>query len=369
MGNISEEQLLQEALAVLRQRLPPAWTAQLSTYQLPDGSSDPVLQLEGGSSNAGLLIELRTSLTPRQIQTEFGNPSYRRLRAHDRRDVVVVAPYLSRRARELLSEDGICYLDLTGNVRIVVQYPLIWVETEGATKAPAGDRREGRGLRGAAVGKIVRALVDVAPPYGVTELSRAARVDAGYTTRVLETLASEALIQRGPRGRVDDVDWPALLRRRAAVVDLLSRSSTKLYVAPSGAAQTLNRLQEPERDRVVVTGSFAASRIAPIAVPALLVAYTLLDRDELARQLGLLEVSHGADVALVRPSGTGPFMNARFDDGTVFAAPSQVALDCLSGSGRMPSEGEAVIAWMQDNSKTWRAESLDATTWPEWVPE
>lgn len=32
-----------------------------------------------------------------------------------------------------------------------------------------------------------------------------------------------------------------------------------------------------------------------------------------------------------------------------YAAPSQVAVDCLAGNGRMPAEGEALLEWMTTN--------------------
>jgi hypothetical protein len=40
--------------------------------------------------------------------------------------------------------------------------------------------------------------------------------------------------------------------------------------------------------------------------------------------------------------------------GSVFAALSQVAVDCLTGPDRMPSEGEALIEWMAANEQAWR---------------
>jgi hypothetical protein len=36
-------------------------------------------------------------------------------------------------------------------------------------------------------------------------------------------------------------------------------------------------------------------------------------------------------------------------------APAQIAADLLTGSGRMPSEGDELIAWMKANERDWRA--------------
>jgi hypothetical protein len=42
----------------------------------------------------------------------------------------------------------------------------------------------------------------------------------------------------------------------------------------------------------------------------------------------------------------------------VYAAASQVAVDCLTGNGRMPAEGEAIVRWMADNEDQGRLVSL-----------
>jgi hypothetical protein len=33
-------------------------------------------------------------------------------------------------------------------------------------------------------------------------------------------------------------------------------------------------------------------------------------------------------------------------------------MDCLTGNGRMPSEGEALLTWMMENEPVWRAPAL-----------
>lgn len=41
-------------------------------------------------------------------------------------------------------------------------------------------------------------------------------------------------------------------------------------------------------------------------------------------------------------------------DGLTLAAPTQIVADPLTGSGRMPSEGEELIARVKDNQRDWR---------------
>lgn len=370
MDNLTEEQLLRKAVTLLQERLPDGWSAGLSIHNLDGGQTDTLLEIEGPqSSRAAVLVEARRSISPKEIQVLLGTSLLRRLRAYGQRPIMVVAPYLSPRSRELLISEDVGYLDLTGNLRLRLTYPGLYLEAQGAAKNPSPEKRRTRGLRGAQVGSIVRALVDVTPPYGVTELAKNVRVDPGYATRVLETLESEALLERADRGRIVDVQWPDLLRRRAAALDLLAPHKTRLFISQRGARETLEELARLGEEGFAITGSFAASRLAPVAGPALLVVYTLLEAQDLAARLRLLPTSEGADVAIVRPENNGPFFNLRFDEESAvnMAAPSQVAIDCLSGNGRMPAEGEALIEWMQQNEKKWRASSLEDVSWPSWV--
>ena len=43
------------------------------------------------------------------------------------------------------------------------------------------------------------------------------------------------------------------------------------------------------------------------------------------------------------------------EGGLTYVSPTQVALDCLAGNGRMPAEGEAVLTWLAENESAWRA--------------
>ncbi len=367
----NEESLLAQGLEKLRERLPPGWTVEEVTHTFGDGPPEQLWDIRGPNvSSRGLIVEARSELSPRTVKVMLGGGLLKRFRGVAGHPMLVVAPYISPRSRELLVEEGANYLDLTGNVRLVLTNPPVFVETQGADKDPSEKPRPKAGLRGANVGGVARVLIDVRPPYGTTEIANAAGVSPGYVTKILETLTHEALIERGgTRGPVTEVDWPALIRRRAEALDLLAPHTTSLYVSPNGARAFLDGLVTKTDERFAVTGSFAAVEVAPIAAPALLVLYTMSpNKDQLATSLGLLPTSEGGDVALVRPENPNVFINLLEQNAVPRVATSQVAIDSLSGNGRMPSEGEALIDWMAKNEKEWRLPSLDDVYWPPWVP-
>lgn len=197
------------------------------------------------------------------------------------------------------------------------------------------------------------------PPYGVREIASAASLTAGYVSRLLDALDRDALVRRGRRGVVNDVDVPALLRAWAGAYDVFKPEVTSSFVAAKGAGSAVARLASLSTP-TLVTGSFAAVRLAPVAAPSMLVAYCR-NVPAAAEQLGLLPADEGANVTLLRPFDEVVWTRTSSEDGVSYAAPAQVAVDCLTGNGRMPAEGEALLRWMADNEDRWRAPALPET--------
>lgn len=359
-NDMEERNLAIEAVRILESRLPPRWKVEAQPITNPNQDWDLVVKSEAGNAQNSLLMETRQNFAPRDV-AELTGGFVRRLRGRTSHvPILLVAPYISPRARELLTDNDINYLDLTGNVRITLEYPGLFVVTEGAQSDPAPAPRGSRGLRGAKVGAVVRTLIDSRPPYTGAQIARASSVNEGYVSRILDALIDEGLITRPRSGPVLDADWAALLRHRAAALKLFRNTGTFRFVARNGAQQLLASIAnlDPE-EQPVITGSFAAVRLAPVAAPTQLVLYTMNPR-LLASRLPLLEVESGADTVLIRPENSVAMSRAKIEDGLRYAAPSQVAIDCLAGSGRMPAEGEAVIDWMAANEDRWRLPNITA---------
>lgn len=361
----NETELLDAAIALLTSRLPADWSLEKAGMGGDENERDLLLKGPLGASQAPILVEARLGFAPRDVQSLLGGLMRRLRKQTGEIPILLIAPYLSPRARQLLTEEQISYADLTGNVRIVVRQPAVFVELEGAQRDPTS-RSRFRGIRGAKAGAVLRVLIDVRPPYTGVDIARAANVNEGYVSRILDSLEDEALIGRGDLGPVSEVDWPALIRRRARELDLFNRAEGQRFVARNGPRRTLESLAEMENEReFVITGSFGAERLAPVAAPAVLVAYAA-DPGGVAEKLELMPVESGADVILIRPGNDVVFRRAERDRGLLWAAASQVAIDCLAGSGRMPAEGEAVIGWMRENEERWRLPSIrDAFESPE----
>lgn len=84
------------------------------------------------------------------------------------------------------------------------------------------------------------------------------------------------------------------------------------------------------------------------------------ERKRLAEALGLLPADSGANVGLLSPLEPVVWERATEGDGVRYVAPSQVVVACMTGNGRMPAEGEAVLGWMVEDESRWRLPSLRA---------
>jgi hypothetical protein len=362
---ISETNLIGGAVAWLRERLPERWEVERvgpDGNTLPDGQlgDDAVLYIRSPNRAIGTLaVQARSSLEPREATHLLPSLAQTLRRMAGSTPVLVVAPWLSERTRRLLKEQEINYIDLTGNALLSLPTPGLFISADGATRNPA-PRPRGRPLaRGPHAARLIRLLADVRPPYGVSELARAANVTPGYVSRLLDALDSEALVTRSRRGVVEQVDFVALLQRWSESYDVLQTNRAFAFLAPNGASDAVQRLAAGSSDnRYLITGSFAAVRMAPVAAPALLLAYGD-DPMTLGRDLGLLPADEGANVVLLTPFDPVVWERSTREDSLRYACPSQVAADCLSGTGRMPVEAEALLDWLLANEHAWRWGSLD----------
>ncbi|MDH4119743.1 MAG: hypothetical protein OEW30_20360 [Acidimicrobiia bacterium] len=272
---------------------------------------------------------------------------------------IVAAEWLSPRSRELLADIGYGYVDLTGNVGVVVSRPGIVFRTDGAQRDPSPKPVPRLHIRGPRAWALLRTLAEVQPPYGVSDLANAIDSDPGYVSRLLAALADELLISRVARGPVEHVEWEAMLRQIVSSYSLLEANETTNWVASSGAEQFVEDLASTNAKTWAVTGSFAASRLVSVAAPEIAVVYAN-DPERIATLARLSQVRNGGNVVIARPYDQIVFERTWARDNVVYASPAQIAVDCLTGPGRMPAEGEALLEWLQRKAPRWQAPSLTA---------
>jgi len=372
MGKVSNlasvnEGLLDVAVEGLRCRLPESWKLERIDHS---GTGEVQLFLQTPGGGGVFLVEVVDELRPRDVQRRYGAPLTRRLRsAAGHQPLLVVAPELSVQTRAALRAEKIGYLDGTGNMWLQATNPSVVIDVERPLPKRQTRPTVTRGLSGAAVGRVMRVLIDGLPPATLDAVARAAKISLGYCSKVAATLTDEDLVIRTMQNGIEAAAWPAMIRRRAETSLLFRPHATSQWAARSGVDGCLERLATSPPDGLwCVTGSHAAARYAPVTAPRGLTIWVMpLDVDGFARHLDLLPVDKGGDVRLVRTENLTPFDRVGDDlggwwerpadvgyRGVRWAAPSQAAIDCLSGTGRMPEEGDALLEWMMDHEAEWR---------------
>jgi hypothetical protein len=342
---------VEELLVRLKAALPDDWSVSVRDSDRRFSSRpNALLAIEDpDGTSAVVAVEVKRNVQPRDIERMLAQ-----VRRYPADAALIMAPYLTDRARELIQTSGSGYADATGNLRLALRRPAVFITSSGESSDPWRTKRPVRSLKGAVAGRGIRALCDFRPPYGVRELAARANMIPGTLSRLLVFLEEEALIRRDGRGRVDDVDWPALLRRWTADYSFSESNETQGFLEPRGLAE-LERKLVASSLRYAVSGSLATRSTSPVAPPRLGVVYVeAISRA--AAELQLTPTDSGINVILAEPFDSVVFERQRSDQGGLkCAALPQVAVDLMTGPGRSPSEAEALIRWMQDNEDAWRA--------------
>ena len=359
MGNtlFSETTLLREAVTGLRKRLPRSWSliSETRPQLIPDSRIDGVIKMRASDGSEVLIIvEVKRALEARDVPRVAGQLRRLQSAVTEPSVALLVAPYIGGRARELLDDEGIGYADSTGNVHLQIDQPALFLQTTGAPSNPWKVTRQPlKSLRGTSSGRAIRAFVDFVPPYGIRELAERSQTPAPTLSRVADLLQREALLTReGTRGRVIQVDWRGAIRRWAEDYSVAMSNRSQSYVSPRGLKPLQQRLVTLA-SRYAVTGSFAASAINPITEPRSATIF-VEDMEFAATQLDLRPVESGANVVLAEPYDPVVFERTRALKDIVYVCPSQLVVDLLTGQGRGPSEGEAVLQWMEGREAEWR---------------
>ncbi len=351
-GRPSESELLGRINEALRSFLPTAWRLELSPMHSTGartGRPDALLRIVGADGTSGTIaIEVKRSVEPSDIPRLLDQAKS----SGSVDSFLVVAPFIGRRARNLLSDAGIGYGDATGNLRVHLDRPAIFVLLQGSDENPWREPRPLYSLKGPTAGRVVRALCDFRPAYGILELADRSQTPAASVSRVVQLLEKEALLKRAGRGTITEVDWPQLIRRWTQDYSLAGSNTTRTFLEPRGLDALLRKLTSLDRS-YAVTGSIAAARVAPIAPSRLAVVYTE-DIEDVAKDLGLRRTESGANVLLALPFDRVVFDRTTNRDGIACAALSQVAADLLTSPGRGPAEGEELIRWMEAHEDDWQ---------------
>lgn len=353
----TESELLNTLRAQLSAHLPATWDVFVTSLEGPPVSLiDEIVTIAAPDGTMGRLLVHAKSASQVDFTSLLQTLKAVRVSFPAGEPWLVVAPYLSAMVRERLAEAGMGYADATGNLRVVLDRPAVFIERQGASTNPWRKEQPLRSLKGRGAGRAVRALCDFRPPYGIRELAERAGVPAPTLSRVVDLLEREGLVTRDDIGGIADVRWLGVLRRWTQDYGLTTSNTVQTYLEPRGFGFLLNKLSAGRWSDYAVTGSLAAQRVAPLASPRLGVVY-VSNREGAAKELGLRQAERGANVLLAEPFDRVVLTRYSRSEGDplIYAAFSQVAADLLTSPGRGPEEAEELLKWMEAHEDAWRA--------------
>lgn len=350
--------VLRHVVSLLRERLPQTWSATVSYDDLVDHGRhiDAVIELTApDQSRVRLVAEYKRAVVSKDLPAVLQQLQALQASVPSPTVPILVSRYLSDSVRRWLDDIDVSYADATGNLRVTSGDPAVYLRDRGADRDPwRGPGRPRASLRGTPAARVVRALVDLRPPLAVTDLVKSSGASTGATYRVLDFLEQEALITRGARGIVETVNWRRLLERWSEDYGFQRDNTVSRYLEPRGLTTLLSNLGNASPALTyAVTGSLAAQPWAPYAAVRLASVY-VDDSTAAADALGLRQVDIGANVLLAAATSPVVFDRTSKIHGVTYAAPSQVAVDLLTGPGRSTAEAHALLDWMENNELAWR---------------
>jgi hypothetical protein len=357
-ADIRETDLLRQLRDALASALPSTWSmVSQAKPTRGDQRADACLTLAApDGSTVTVLVEAKRTAEPRDVAAAM-----RQLAAFRQSDddaVMLVAPYLSPRVREVLRDAGAGWFDATGNLRLQVDRPAVFIEREGATRNPFSDADDRRlkSLRGPGAARVVRALLDESLPIGVRALADTAEVGPATSSRVADLLVREDLITRDKASQIIAVKKRSLVRRWTADYGIDVSNQAVPVLSPRGLEQVLKALKRYEQEYALTAE--AAARVylpkeAAAVTPLALLTVFVPDATEAAEALSLRQVRRGANVVLVEPFDAVVFRRLKRASGLAYAAPSQVVADLLTGPSRAPEQATALLDALAKQDQAW----------------
>jgi hypothetical protein len=337
----SDNVVLRQAIEQIRRCLPARWTTAVSVRADADlGAAQLTIETPAGEG-AALAIAARRQLDPRLVPQVAAV-----LRATTADAFVVTAPFLGARTRERLAEEGLGYVDLCGNMRLVLDRPTVLVQMRGEDKSPWATARELRSLHAAKASRLVRALVDGAPPFGIRRLAALAGTDPGYVSRLCDLFDRDELIERDARGGVLAVHRERLVRRWAEDYDFAEAHRALAFSHTHGVPGALAALRAAGAP-YALTARAGAAALLGAALPPVIAAY-VDNAARVASVVGAAPAGPGApaNLLLVEPFDPFPLEGTWERAGFTYAAASQIVADLLGSPAPAPDQAATLLRRM-----------------------
>ena len=255
---------------------------------------------------------------------------------------IFIAPYISPRAADICSKEGIGYLDFAGNCRLILGK--IFIERTGNPN-PFTEKRELRSLYSPKASRVIRVLLAYPKrKWKLQELVDESLTSMGLVFNVKKLLGNREWIDEDRNG-FELKEPEALLKEWSRNYNYRKNKVEEFY--------SLKRLPDIESDfseilgrrgvRYALTGFSGAARIAPYARYQKAMAYVEVIDEDITNLLNVKRVDSGANLSILTPYDDSVFYGSQSYGGIQVASPIQVFLDLIGYGGRGDEAAQAIL--------------------------
>jgi hypothetical protein len=331
----SDNVVLRHAVEEIQRAVPSHWSTVVAMKTNDVADARLTIKTPAGAS-AALAIGARRQLDPRLVAEVAEALRTAPADAH-----IVIAPFLGPRTRQRLAEEGIGYVDMVGNMRLVLDRPTVFISTRGEESSPWAVERSSRSLHAPKACRIVRALADGEGRIGVRQLAAIAGTDPGYVSRLLDLFHRDEIIEREPRGPVLAVHLARLIRRWTDDYRFDEAHRFVPVAHPYGVPGALARLRDAQVPHAL-TARAGAAALSGTALPGV-VAANVDNPERVAAILGADAVGAGANLLLIDPFDPFVFEGTWEASGLRYAARAQIIADLLGSPAPAPAQAASLL--------------------------
>ncbi len=338
-----EGDLLSALEETLRGTLPPGWQARVIREPAAGGADATLEVVSPTGSRASACVEVKRRAEPAQLLREVDW-------LQRCGDALVVAPSLSPRARRILEDGDISWLEPEGDYRITIDG--LFIERLGRKErrrdVGATDTRYVSDLFSGGALRVVRwLLIEPDRSWMLADMAQSTGLTLGFVSRTFKTLARDAYLDR-TRGANRVRDRDALLEAWAAAPAPDGNASERVATV-SGPEALMRMIRESTPPtQYAITAEAAADRLAPFARFSRVELY-VDDASRWDATLGLTAVPRGGNLVLIKAVDAGVFDGSFEREGVTLVSRPQLYVDLMRRGG---AAAEAA-AFLRERGELW----------------
>lgn len=305
---------------------------QEDEYQNSGIKVDLSLNIQLPDTVIPLICEIKNSGQPR-LAREAVNQMLRYKDKIPNAYFVFIAPYVSKKAADICTSEGVGYLDLSGNC--LLSFDKVFIEKKDYPNQ-FKEKRIFKSLYTAKAERMLRVLLcNPDRNWKIKELAVESRISLGQASNVKKILYDRELIS-GERGGFSLEDPALLLSEWAENYDYRKNRIQEYYSMKSipDIEKMFSEFCNKNDIKYALTGFSGAARIAPATRYNKAMIYGSGFTDELLSDLQVKPVKSGGNLLLFTPYDDGVFYGSSKIDDIPIASKVQLYLDLQGFKGR-----------------------------------